>query len=640
MMGSRYSMSNTNRQISFILGQMGAVLEILDGDRFRVNAFHRAARMVDELAQDLVVIGPDVQKLMAIDGIGKGTAQRIAEFLAAGEINEHRELVAQIPTGLLDLLGISGLGPKTVGLLWREGGINDLDGLEVKLRGDELTKLPGLGVKKLENLRKSVAFAKASAGRIRIGQAMPIALWLIEQLQQLKHVQQVAFAGSLRRGQETIGDIDLIAATDETKVYKAEAFSDNPEADSVSKCLEAQRYGCLNSTEGLSESLETHWDQIAKEISDAFVGLQPVREVLVQGVTKTSIRMAIDLSSTHTGLIQVDLRIVPRESFGAALLYFTGSKQHNVDLRKRAIQQKKKLNEYGLYQNTRLIAGQTEQEVYQAMHLAWIPPELRVARDELELAESNTLPQLIELADIKAELHAHTIASDGRWSIRELAMEAANRGFHTVAVTDHSRSSTIANGLSNKRLEAHIRDIRKIGEELKDTVRILVGSEVDILPDGSLDYPNSLLAQLDVVVASPHSSLSQNPTKATQRLLRAIENPFVTMIGHPTGRLIGRREGMNPDMNQIIAAAAHRGIALEINANSWRLDLRDLHARWAIEAGVKLAINTDAHGASDMDQLIYGVLTARRAGATKMQVVNCMSPDELNQWLGDSRTRV
>lgn len=589
-------MPQVNDQVAAVFGQMAAMLEILGGDRFRINAFVRAARVIEDLSCDLASIGPDLKQLTAINGVGKGTAQRIAEFLTTGQIQEHNQLLAKIPAGLLSLLEISGLGPKTVAVLWKKAGVESVEGLQRKLRTDELADLPGLGKKKLENLRKSLAFARTAVGRVRIGQAMPLAIWFVEKLGQLKPVRQAAFAGSLRRGKETIGDIDLIVAV-------AAANKDS-----------------------------SAYARAAKAISDAFVGLEPVRQVLVKGQTKTSVRADFP-GSQDKGGIQVDLRVVAAEHFGAALLYFTGSKDLNVAMRERAVRQGTRLNEYGLYKGDKLIAAQTEQAVFSKMGLAWIPPELREGRGELVLAEQDQLPRLVEVADVKAELHAHTQASDGRWSIRQLALAAAQRGFHTVAVTDHSRSQIVANGLSIKRLENHLRDVRAVAKELKHVIGILTGSEVDILADGTLDYPDRLLEQLDVVVASPHSGLTQGPAKATQRLVKAIENPHVTMIGHPTGRLIGRREGLSPEMKQVIAAAANCDVALEINANSWRLDLNDVHARTAIEAGVKLAINTDAHGPGDLDQLIYGVLTARRAGATKSDVVNCMSSASLRRWL-------
>ena len=586
-------MTLANPQLVALFRQMAQILEIVGGDRFRVNAFNRAARLIEELPDDLSTIGPDVTRLAAIEGVGKGTAQRIAEFLSTGKIQEHADLLAQIPPGLLALLDISGLGPKTVALMWKDAGVTSIDDLREKLRDDQLARLPGLGKKKLENIRKSLAFAQSSSRRVRLGQALPLATWFVSRLREMKHVQDAAYAGSLRRGKETIGDIDLLVAAD----------PDQP--------------------------------QHAQQIRDAFIQLDPVREVLAQGPTKTSVRTASSI-----GGMQVDLRIVAPESFGAALMYFTGSKEHNVAMRQRAINRGLRLSEYGLFDGDEPIARETEQEVFKTLGLAWIPPELREDHGELSLAEKDRLPKLITLADIKAELHAHTNASDGKWSIHELAMAASERGFHTIAVTDHSQSQPIANGLTPKRLEQHILAIREVARELKDTITVLAGSEVDIHADGKLDYPDSLLNELDVVVASPHSALTQDPAKATKRLLKAIEHPYVTILGHPTGRLIGRREGLNPDMRSLIQAAAQRGIALEINANSWRLDLRDTHARLAIEAGVKLAINTDAHGPADMDQLAYGILTARRAGATPHDVINCLPKAKLGPWLQNTRRPV
>ncbi|MEE9213055.1 MAG: DNA polymerase/3'-5' exonuclease PolX, partial [Phycisphaeraceae bacterium] len=551
------------------------------------------ARMLGDMIEDVANVGHD--DLTALPGIGQGTADRIVEFIETGRIEEHQKLLTKIPVGLLKLLAIPGLGPKTVALLWKQAGVESEDDLRRNLTGDELASLPGMGKKKLENLRKNLAFAQRAAARVGIGTAMPQAKWFVQQLDRLKQVKQAAYAGSLRRGRETIGDIDLLVA--------AEA------KHSIS-------------------------------ISNAFVKLEPVAEVQAKGTTKTSIR-------TTDGL-QVDLRIVGPDQFGAALMYFTGSKQHNVVLRERAIRQGMKLNEYGLFQNDKSVAGKTEQQVYDALGLSWVPPELREDRGEIVLAENDFrhkagagiagLPKLIALADIQSELHAHTTASDGKWSIRELASAAAERGFHTVAVTDHSKGQAQANGLNEQRLEKHIEDIHAVAAQMKGTITVLAGSEVDILANGKLDYPNSLLKQLDIVVASPHSALSQDTAKATARLLKAIQNPYVTMVAHPTGRLINRREGLSPDMKRVIAAAAERGIALEINANSWRLDLRDSHARAAIEAGVKLSINTDAHGPGDLDQLIYGVLTARRAGATKKDVINCMSRVALTKWMDSTRS--
>ncbi len=568
---------------------MADILQITGEDGFKAVAFARVARGLDDFEREVADIGPDVKALTTIPGVGKGAAERIIEHLTTGRIAEHDRLLASIPPGLLQLLTIPGLGPKTIALLWSQANITSLADLKKMLDSGLVPDIKGIGPKKLDNLRKNLEFAQSAGTRFLIGQAMPIAGWYLHRLRALPEVKNAAYAGSLRRGRETIGDVDLLVA----------AKADDAQA-----------------------------------IMAAFIALDPQAQVIGSGPTKTSIRNARGL--------QLDLRIVAPESFGAALLYFTGSKEHNVQLRQRAIDRGTKLNEYGLYQGETMVAGVTEQAVYEALGMAWIPPEQREARDEVVLAATAVIREkgwsrLVELADIQCELHAHTTASDGKWTIAQLAEAAIDRGFHTVAVTDHSVSQTIAHGLSAQRLEEHLVAVGKVAQTMKDRIRILAGAEVDILADGRLDYPDSLLSQLDIVVASPHAALSQDANKATARLLRAIDNRYITILGHPTGRMVGRREGLSPDMGLIIKAAAQRGIAMEINSNHHRLDLRDSHARLALEAGVKLAINTDAHGPSDLDELRYGILTARRAGASKDDVVNCLSASDLEKWIKSTR---
>ncbi|HAI14244.1 MAG TPA: DNA polymerase/3'-5' exonuclease PolX [Phycisphaerales bacterium] len=575
---------DTNHQLAAIFQQMADVHTILEDDRFRINAYAKAARVIGELPTDLADIGAEVALLAKVEGIGKSTASKIAEFLQTGKIKAHEDVMQRIPHGLLDLLQVSGLGPKTVGLMWNQAGIESMEDLKEKLKTDELTALPRMGKKSLDKIRKSIAFMESTGGRVNIGKALPIALWFIDQLKTLKQVTQVQYAGSLRRGKETIGDLDLLVAAREDD---------------------------------------------SKTISDFFIQLPVVTEVLAQGQTKSSVR-------TEHG-VQVDLRIVDPQHFGAALMYFTGSKEHNVAMRQRAIKMGMSLNEYALTKDDKPIAAKTEEDVFKALDLQWVAPEMREDHGELALAENNKLPKLVEVADVKAELHAHTTASDGIWSIEQYADFAIDLGFHTIAITDHSKGQAQANGLNEQRLIDHIEKIRAAAKKYQGRLTILAGSEVDILSDGSLDYADDLLAQLDIVVASPHAALTQEPKVATQRMLKAIENPYVTIMGHPTGRLINRREGLSPDMPKLIAAARERGIAMEINANHWRLDLRDSHARLALESGVKLAIDTDAHGPGDMDELKYGILTARRAGATAGDVVNCMSHDQLSNWLKSTR---
>ena len=590
-MGASYHapMASNNQQLAAIFQQMADINQVLGGNRFKTIALEKGARVMKDLVRDVADVEP--QDLLQVDGIGKGIAQKIEEFLKTGKVDEHQEMIAEVPEGVVHLLDIPGLGPKGVAQLWKDGGVESIDQLKEKIDDGSLEDLKGFGKKKLDKLKQSIAFAEKSNERSNLGYAMPLARAIIEELKQVQGVEQIDYAGSLRRGKETIGDIDLLVGA------KAKH---------------------------------------AKPIMDAFVGLPMVDEVLGHGETKSSIR-----STDEFRHIQVDLRVVEPAHYGAAMLYFTGSKEHNVKLRERALSMGYTLNEYALADKndkSKQVETKTEEDIYKKLKLVWIAPELREDRGEIALAEKDKLPTLIELKDIRADLHTHTTASDGRWSIEENALAMAERGHHTVAITDHSKGQVQANGLDDKRLIKHIEEVRKVAKKLKDKITVLAGSEVDILADGSLDYPDELLAELDVVVASPHAALSQEPKKATARLLKAIENPYVTIIGHPTGRLVLRREGLSPDIEALCKAAADRGIALEINANHWRLDLRDTHARVALEHGVKLAINTDAHGPGDLDQLPYGVLTARRAGATKDDVINCLTAAALKKWIASTRS--
>jgi len=581
-------MANHNTQLAQIFNRIADILTILDESAFKINANARVARTLESMTQDVSTIGPNATELAKIQGIGKASAEKIAEFLETGKIDQLHQLTNAIPKGLLDLLPISGLGPKTISLFWKQANVTDLTSLKAKIQTGELEKLPRIGKKKLENISKSIQFIQASSGRIKIAQGHTLATHIIQTLSKCPQVIQATYAGSLRRGKETLGDLDILVSAQP--------------AD-------------------------------AQTITHLFLNQPFVHQVLVTGKTKTSIRT----QPQHAPAIQIDLRIVSPTHFAPALLYFTGSKEHNVQLRQRAIKQNKRLNEYGItdHQNKNLPA-QTETQIYQALGLPFIPPTLRQGKQEINLAEQNKLPHLIQIADIKADLHTHTTASDGRWSIRENALDAAQRGQHTIAITDHSKSQFQANGLDEKRMLKHIKDIHAVRDELKDIIQVLAGSEVDILADGTLDYPDEILSQLDIVVASPHAALSQDDNKATHRLLKAIQHPHVNIIGHPTGRLVGKRKGLQPDIQQLIQAAKTHQVALEINANAWRLDLRDFHAHAAIIHGTKLAINTDAHAKQDKDQLIYGILTAQRAYVTTNDVINCMPPKELLTWLKKS----
>jgi DNA polymerase (family 10) len=576
---------SVNRTLAACFEEIAALMEITGANAFKVSANRRVVRVLEDLDRDIRSIA-EAGELESLDGVGKGSAAKIKDFLDTGSIADLEKLRSDIPEGLISLLDVSGLGPKTVGRLWREADVIDCNSLKAAIDDGRLEALPRMGAKTIANIAESLAFAERGAKRMSIGRALPMAESLIDTLSAVPGVKRIDYAGSLRRGRETIGDIDLLAvAASPAKLVKA--FTTRPD----------------------------------------------VQKVLAAGDTKASVRLDVG--------IQVDLRIVPEEAFGAALLYFTGSKEHNVMLRERARSMGMRLNEYGLFPDdgnetppqqravTPVAAG-TEAAIYAALDLPEQPANLRESLDDATAAP----PNLIETSDIVAELHAHTTASDGHLSIDELVDAARDRGLKSIAITDHSVSSVQANGLSADRLLRHIDAIHAARDRHGDML-ILAGSEVDIHPDGHLDYDDDLLAKLDIVVASPHVSLKQDPAKATARLKAAIEHPLVHIIGHPTGRILGRRPGLDLDLHVLAETAAAAGTALEINANPKRLDLRDTHVRTAVAANCMIAINTDAHTADHLDFLRYGVLTARRGRLTKPNCVNCLEPEALLAWLKD-----
>ena len=586
--------TSTNREIAETFRQIATALELLEANRFRVNSYNRVARVLRDLSQEaaqLVAEQPRtaVDRLTAFDGIGKSSAERIVEHVETGGLAEHRELLEKVPKGLFEVLAIPGVGPKAARAMWQQLGITDLPSLKAKLDSPELSRLPRMGVKTIDNIKKAIEFHERAGERVPLGVARPLAVDLASLLRAVPGVRRLDFAGSLRRGRETIGDLDFLAATDE------------PDA-----------------------------------LRDVFLALPQVTQVLARGDTKCSVR----LEAGGTAM-QSDLRIVPEEVYGAALMYFTGSKAHNVRLREVAIKDSMRLNEYGLFpgndprpqdQGIEPVAADTEEAIYAALGLPFVPPEVREEHTGLDRLP----PRLIEPNDIRAELHAHTVASDGKLTIEELADCAIRRGFHTLAVTDHSKSQVIANGLDEDRLLRHIDAVREVDAKLSE-IRLLTGSEVDILPDGRLDYDDEILAQLDVVVASPHVSLRQDPQTATRRLLAAIRHPLVHIIGHPTGRFVNRREGLSPDMNALFEAAAEHDTVLELNANWLRLDLRASHLRGALAKGCRIAIDTDAHRESHFDNLIYGILTARRAALEPASCINTWPAEDLHAWLASKR---
>ncbi len=572
------------RTLAAEFDMLAALMEVAGQNAFRVNAVRRVARVLEDFEGDLRTAAAEPGTLESIEGVGKSSAAKIRQWCDLGTIDELETLREDIPVGLVSLLDVSGLGPKTVGRLWREADVTDRATLRAAIEDGRLAAMPRMGAKTIANISDSLEFAEQAAERTSIGRALPLAESLAAELRGLQGVKRVEWAGSLRRGCETIGDIDLLAtASDPTQLIQA--FTDRPD----------------------------------------------VTKVLAAGDTKASVRLKAG--------IQVDLRVVDAAVFGAALLYFTGSKEHNVQLRHAAQTAGLRLNEYGLFKDDgedtppqsrgiAPLASTTERDIYDALGLPWHPPELREFRDQLEAPP----PDLLELSDIACDLHTHTTASDGHLSIEDMARAAATRGYHTLAITDHSKSSVQAGGLDETRLRGHIEAIREVDASMPE-IQLLAGAEVDIHADGRLDYDDDLLAELDIVLAAPHVSLRQSPKDATARLLAAVSHPLVHILVHPTGRIIGRRPGLEPDMDALVEAAAEHGTALEINANPKRLDLRDRHVRLALDAGVPITINTDAHAADHFDFMRYGVLTGRRGGLTAASCINTFSRADLKEWL-------
>lgn len=562
-----------NAELSRVFDRIADLLEIDGADRFRVNSYRRAARTIKDHGEDIAAMA-EGNRLTELPGVGKGTADRIKQYLDDGKIDVLTELESKMPKGLPDLLDIPGMGPKKVALAHAELGVGSTEDLKRVIESGELENLPGLGKTSVEKIREGIAFLESSGARTPLGEALPLAEALADAVRELPGVDRVEIGGSIRRGEETIGDIDILCVAKD-----------------------------------------------GKKIIKRFTELDGVDRILAAGSTKGSV--TIDLDGKRS--VQADLRVVPAESFGAALQYFTGNKDHNVRLREMAIRNDWRLNEYGLADGDKMIAGRDEAGIYKKLGLPPIPPECR--QDRFEFEKGAAFDNLITLDDIRGDLHMHTVASDGKCTIEEMATAAKRLGYSYIAICDHSKSSAIANGLSIDRMWAHLEAIREAHKKVKG-ITILAGTECDILGDGSLDYPDDLLAACDWVVASIHSAMGKSKSKkhtATGRTIAAMENPYVCAIGHPTGRILARREPMDIDINEIITAAARTHTMLEINASWKRLDLKDVHARMAIDAGVTLTINTDAHHTEQLKQMRYGILTARRAAATTGDVVNTMT---------------
>lgn len=573
----------SNQEVIRQFNEIADLLEIKGEDSFRAVSYRRAARAIEDLSEDLAEIAAR-DELQKIAGVGKGTADRIKEYLATGKIALHEELACALPPGILKLVQIPGLGPKKIALLHEKLRIGSVEELEAAILDGRVAGLRGFGQKTADKLLDGIGFLSRSAGRTPLHIARPVADALREEVGALPGIQQVEVAGSVRRGKEMIGDLDLLCVA-----------SDGPAA------------------------------------TGGFTRLPLVRSVLAAGDTKASVLVDNPLG----GEIQADLRVVPAESFGAALQYFTGSKEHNVRLREKASRRGWKLNEYGLFEGDTLLAGGDEAGIYARLDLPYIPPELRENTGEVELRE---LPPLVELSDIRGDLHIHTTASDGVCSIDQIALAARERGRKYIAITDHSHSSVIANGLSVERLEQLIEDVHAANKRLaRQGMTVLAGTECDICPDGTLDYPDEVLAKLDWVVASIHAAQTQDCDRLTRRTIAAIENPYVSCIGHPSGRLLGKREAMDILWEKVFEAAAATGTALEVSAAWLRLDLKDSHVRRAVEMGCRLVINTDAHSVDQLDQMPLGVQTARRGWATLDCVLNTGSVEDVRAFVAAKR---
>ena len=569
-----------NAEIAAVFETMADVMEIKGENAFRVNSYRRVARVLGELVDDVAVLA-ESGELTNLPGVGEGTARKVRQYLTEGRMDAFDAAMKGFPAEALELLRIPGTGPKTVGRLMQDKGIKSLDDLDKALRSGELEGMPGIGAKTLDNMRKGIELIHRSRGRALLGEALPAARRIIEDLTARAKVDSIEAAGSLRRRKETIGDVDIL----------------------------------VTARGGEAE---------AAKIIEAFNTLDCAAEVQAAGGTKGSFRTAEGL--------QVDLRVVAPESWGAALVYFTGSKAHNVKIRGLAHERGLKINEYGVFRGEKRVAGATEQDVYVALDLPWIPPEMREDRGEVEAAAEGELPELIKPGDVKGELHAHTTWSDGGLTVLQMAQAAKARGLKYIAVTDHSKNLTIAAGLDEKQLARQCSEIDEANATLKG-VKVLKGCEVDILKSGALDYADDVLEGLDFVIASVHDNFKMNEKDMTARILRAVRNPHVDSIGHLTGRLIGRREGYAVNVSAVIDACAETGTLLELNGQPDRLDIADVVCREAAAAGVKISLGSDAHNAESLGLMQFAVATARRGWLTAADVVNCLTPARLARLL-------
>jgi DNA polymerase (family X) len=565
-----------NTEIADIFDRIADSLDILEENPFKIRAYRNASRNLRELAEDVKDI-TEREELSKIPGIGKDLAEKIREYIANGKIKYYEELNKKVPRELVDLLAIRGLGPKMLSKLFKELSVKALADLEREIYSEEILKLHGMGKKKIEDIKRGIQTFKESKKRVNLGVALPIAEEIVNGVDKIPGAEKTIFAGSLRRMRETIGDIDILTQSDD-----------------------------------------------GKRVIESFTKMPFVKNILASGDTKGSV-------ISRNG-IQVDLRVVGLESYGAALQYFTGSQAHNVKVRTIAVKKGFKINEYGLFHGNKKIAGETEAHVYEKLGLPLIPPEMREDRGEVEAALGGKLPTLLEVHDIKGDLHVHSNWSDGKGSIEEMALMAKRSGYEYIAITDHSLSARIANGLSIERLYEKKEELESVCKKVKG-IRILMGSEVDILGDGSLDYPDTVLRDLDVVIAAVHSGFKMERAKMTKRITNALKNPFVHVLAHPTGRLIGERDPYDVDLDEVFKTAKQFGKAIEVNSHYLRLDLKDINIRKAIDMGIKLVISTDSHNTDQLTLMRLGVATARRGWAVKRDIINTMGFKELSNFL-------
>jgi len=570
-----------NVQIARLLNETAALLEIDAADPFRIRSYRRAAEAVEQQTTQLAALVAEPKQLLAIPGIGKGMAANICELVGTGTMPIRAELLTKYKPTMLELLRLPGMGPKTVALVWSALGVCDIDALEAAAREGKLAELPRMGEKFAAKLLKGIEDYRRNSGRFRIDRAREQAERISALIRAFPGIEEITPAGSLRRGRESVGDLDLLVT--------------GPACE----------------------------PEVVAAAVEHVATLPLIDKLLARGQNKVSFTVGNNF--------QVDVRLLPRASYGAALQYFTGSKMHNVALRQRAIKRGLTLSEYALLrlEDNTIVAAASEEEIYRALELDYIAPELRENGGEIEAAaasfshaDTGGLPNLITLEDIRGDLHMHTEATDGRDTIRQMAEAAMARGLKYIAITDHSKNLAMTNGLDDARALAHVRRIREVDKEMKGSIRVLAGIEVDILADGELDLADATLAEMDVVVASVHSHFDQPAAEITARVLRAMDNPHVRILGHPTGRKVLGREGYAIDIEQVLQRAAALGVAVEHNASPARADLSDLHLRRAKEIGCKIVVDTDAHATEELDQMRYGITQLRRAWLTAGDVLN------------------